>query len=161
MAPEVLRGKTADAGSDVWALGVMLHEMLAGGRPFRGNTGSEVTSPILRDPPPPLPAGVPTGLQTIVRRCLEKEPGRRYQRAGEVRAALQAASTETAVSLATAGLLRPYKTGALAAIVAVVLVVAGAVYLGTRPPVPADGEAVESAAVSRTGPPLPSSPSRA
>ena len=91
MAPEVLRAETADARTDVWALGVVLHEMLAGTRPFTGKSGSEVTSAILRDAPPPLPARVPAGLQTIVGQCLEKDPRRRYQRAGEVRAAVQAA----------------------------------------------------------------------
>ena len=83
MAPEVLRAETTDARADVWALGVVLYEMLAGERPFTGKSGSEVTSAILRDPPPPLPARVPAGLQTIVRQCLEKDPRRRYQRAGK------------------------------------------------------------------------------
>ena len=78
--------------------GVVLHEMLAGTRPFTGKSGSEVTSAILRDPPPPLPARVPAGLQTIVRQCLEKDPRRRYQRAGELRAAVQAAGAGTEVS---------------------------------------------------------------
>ena len=93
MAPEALRGEPADARSDVWALGVLCYEMLGGQRPFAGATGAEVTSAILRDAPPPLPEAVPDGLQTIVRQCLKKDPAQRYQRAGEVRAALQAAST--------------------------------------------------------------------
>ncbi len=90
MAPEVLRGERADSRSDVWALGVVLYEMASGGRPFAGDTGFELTSAILRDPPPPMPANVPPGLQAIVRRCLSKPPAERYRRAGEVRAALEA-----------------------------------------------------------------------
>jgi TolB-like protein/predicted Ser/Thr protein kinase len=96
MAPEQLRGEGADARSDVWALGVVLHEMAAGARPFRGNTGYELSSAILDQPPPPLPATVPAPLAAVIERCLAKEPGQRYQRGGEVRAALEAvASGET------------------------------------------------------------------
>ena len=98
MAPEALRGEPADARSDVWGLGVLLYEMLGGRRPFAGASGVEVTSAIMRDPPPPLPGGVPEGLQAIVRQCLAKDPAQRYQRAGEVRAALQAADSTPVVS---------------------------------------------------------------
>ena len=67
--------------------------MCIGNRPFRGNTGFEVTSGILREPLPPLPPQVPAGLRTVIERCLEKEPGHRYQRAGEICAALEAVQT--------------------------------------------------------------------
>jgi len=55
MAPEQLKGQPHDARSDVWALGVVLYEMRRGGRPFQGNTGFELTSAILSQPPEPLP----------------------------------------------------------------------------------------------------------
>ncbi len=90
MAPEVLRGERGDSRSDLWALGVILCEMATGARPFTGATGFELTSAILRDPPRPLPAHLPIGLQAIVRRCLAKGPMERYRRAGEIRAALEA-----------------------------------------------------------------------
>lgn len=89
MAPEILRGQEADARTDVWGLGVVLCEMAGGQRPFRGKTGYELSSAILREPPAPLPTSVPASLQRIIDRCLEKEPGQRYQRASEVCAALE------------------------------------------------------------------------
>ena len=90
LAPELLRGQPADARSDVWALGVVLYEMASGRLPFRGRTGFEVTSAIMRDAPPPLPPHVPTSLAVLIHKALAKDPGQRYQRAGEVRAALEA-----------------------------------------------------------------------
>lgn len=100
MAPEVLRGEPADARSDLWGLGVLLYEMAAGKLPFEGQTGFELSSAILREPPAPLPARVPAGLRAIIQRLLAKEPGQRYQRAGEVRAALEALQSGTAIAAA-------------------------------------------------------------
>jgi len=89
MAPEVLRGQPADQRSDIWALGVVLYEIAAGKQPFQGQTGFELTAAILREPPAPLAPQAPAGLRAIIQRCLAKEPGERYQHAGEVRAALE------------------------------------------------------------------------
>jgi serine/threonine-protein kinase len=90
MAPEQLRGQPADARSD-GALGVMLHEMAAGERPFHGRTSFELSSAILSEAPQPLPGRVPPALQGVIARCLSREPGARYRNAGELRAALEAA----------------------------------------------------------------------
>lgn len=95
MAPEQLRGETADARSDIWALGVVLYEMTTGTRPFQGRTGFELSSAILNHASAPLPAHAPPALSAVVERCLRKEPGQRYQRAGEVRAALESIRSGT------------------------------------------------------------------
>src|ERR1700693_4832084 len=89
MAPEQLEGDLVDARSDIWALGVLLYEMASGHRPFSGRSGFALTSGILRDPPPPLPNLVPAGLVTVIRKCVMKDPAARYQKAGEVRSALE------------------------------------------------------------------------
>ncbi len=96
MAPEVLRGEPASTRSDLWSLGVMLHEMATGARPFRGSTGFELSSAILRESPA-LPANLPAGLRAVIERCLEKDPEQRYQRASEVKAALDALFPASAV----------------------------------------------------------------
>jgi photosystem II stability/assembly factor-like uncharacterized protein len=90
MAPEILRGEAGDVRSDLWALGVVLYEAAAGRLPFQGRTTLEVSSSILHQAVPPLPAHVPPGLWSIVQRCLARQPAERYQRASEVKAALDA-----------------------------------------------------------------------
>jgi tRNA A-37 threonylcarbamoyl transferase component Bud32/photosystem II stability/assembly factor-like uncharacterized protein len=100
MAPEVLRGEAGDQRSDLWALGVVLYEAATGQLPFRGRTTYEVSSAILQQPAPPLPAGVPAGLAAVIQRCLAKEPAMRYQHASELQAALEVLQSVSAVQAA-------------------------------------------------------------
>jgi len=87
MAPEQLRGDDVDARTDVFALGVVLYELVSGRRPFRGSNPLEVCTAILRDSPVPLVSlrvGIPPSLGRVVHQCLEKEPNGRYQSANEL-----------------------------------------------------------------------------
>ena len=107
LAPELLHGGAADARSDIWALGVILYQMAAGRLPFEGRTGFALTTAILRDRPAPLPPRVPVGLAALIQKCLEKEPGRRFQTASDVRAALEA-SAHSDLSRPAQGSARPW-----------------------------------------------------
>src|SRR5262245_49034043 len=87
MAPEQLRGEAVDARTDLFSFGVLVYELASGKRPFAGATFADVSSAILRDTPPLLGdtrSDVPTDLERIVGRCLEKQPRERFQTALDV-----------------------------------------------------------------------------
>jgi len=87
MSPEQVEGRAIDARSDLFSLGVMFYEMLAGSRPFKGPSSAALMTAILRDAPKPLQSGredLPESLVRLVGRCLEKRPEDRVQTARDV-----------------------------------------------------------------------------
>jgi serine/threonine-protein kinase len=100
MPPEQAKGKPVDKRADLWSFGCVLYEMLAGHRPFVGETISDVLAKIIeRDPDwNALPAKTPRSIRTLLRRCLEKDPRRRLDSAAVARLEIEEASTTPATN---------------------------------------------------------------
>jgi tetratricopeptide (TPR) repeat protein/predicted Ser/Thr protein kinase len=88
MSPEQTLGKPVDARTDVWALGLVIAEMLTGKHCFQRDTASAVIFAILNEPPPPIPQA-PSALQKIIYRALSKDSAARYDDAGAMAKDLQ------------------------------------------------------------------------
>lgn len=137
MAPEVLRGQPVDARSDLWALGVMLYEMVGGVVPFSGTTPFETANAILHGAPRPLPSKIGPELRRVIDRCLVKDPRGRFQSAAEIRDTLDAISVEArAPTTARTGWSRTARRTAAGALV--VAAAGGAYVTGVLPSAPAD-----------------------
>ncbi len=88
MSPEQAEGKIVDHRSDIFSIGIILYEMATGERPFKGDTAASLLSSILKDKPQPateVNPALPRELGRIIRRCLAKDPTRRYQGALDIR----------------------------------------------------------------------------
>jgi eukaryotic-like serine/threonine-protein kinase len=94
LAPEQVRGDPVDGRADVYAVGLLLYEMLTGRLPFHGDTDMSTALARLSTAPDPLPPGVPAPVAAIVERCLAVDPARRYASAGDLAAALDAAGDD-------------------------------------------------------------------
>ena len=163
MSPEQLRGLGATPQSDVWAVGVMLYEMLAGHPPFQGAYAEALSYAIRHDTPPPLRAArpeVPEEVEQLVFRSLHKDPAVRYASGRELARALRQAQGHTVPldlmtgplhiqpRLGTRGGARIVRLAAVA--VALVAAVMGAAYWYLSRPVPRTFVAVAPVA-NRTG----------
>ena len=99
MSPEQAEGKSVDHRSDIFSIGIILYEMVTGQRPFTGQTAASVLSSIIKETPPSItevnPA-LPELLGRIIRRCLAKDPERRYQTAKDIRNELEELKGELA-----------------------------------------------------------------
>jgi serine/threonine protein kinase len=91
MSPEQAEGKSADVRSDLFSFGCVLYEMLTGQRAFHGGSPVSIVSAMLRDEPKPpreLREAIPSELDRILRRCLRKDPERRFQHSDDLKVAL-------------------------------------------------------------------------
>jgi serine/threonine protein kinase len=106
MSPEQVRGLPVDRRTDIFSFGAVLYEMLTGQRAFRGDSHIETMNAILKEDPPELAEinpGMPTALERIVRRCLEKQPEERFHSAHDLGIALEAVSGSSSASAASLG----------------------------------------------------------
>lgn len=145
MAPEVLEGKEADARVDIFALGAMLYEMVAGRRPFGGESQASLIAAILTAEPAPLTEAAtvtPPALDRLIRRCIAKDPDDRWQSAGDIARQLEgiaeelrlpASGTQTRVpATAPAVLWRRRTAWAVLGVLVLAALGAGAYVLGRR-----------------------------
>lgn len=111
MSPEQVRGRPADARSDIFSFGAILYEMLSGNRAFHRDTAADTMSAILREDPPDLSSTnrqVSPGLDRIIRHCLEKDPESRFHSAHDLAFQLEASTGSEPVPLIPAA---PRRTG--------------------------------------------------
>jgi serine/threonine protein kinase/tetratricopeptide (TPR) repeat protein len=144
MSPEQAKGKELDARTDLFSFGAVLYEMATGTLPFRGDTSAVIFESILnRAPVPPVRINpeVPTRLEEVINKCLEKDRNLRYQHASEIRTDLQRLKRDTesgrlpatAVPVATSDVGMRWKLSIPVALAVVVVAVGSYFYVHRAP----------------------------
>jgi Tol biopolymer transport system component len=136
MSPEQAQGRRTDHRSDIFSMGIVLYEMLAGAAPFRRSTPGETLGAILHDEPPELAraAAIAPALERIVRHCLEKSPDERFQNVRDLIFDLDALPPATWTAYPKRLRVRASRASAATALAVLALVAAG--YFGGRLSVP-------------------------
>src|SRR5262245_35619422 len=143
MAPEQLEGREADARSDIFSFGCVLYEMLTGERAFQAGSQATLIATILDREPKPigsLAPMVPPMLERVVRKCLAKDPDKRWQTAADLKSELEwileSGSSPALPAPIAAERRRTARLGwVLAGVLALALAGTAAAFLGLRPPV--------------------------
>src|SRR5208282_690525 len=133
MSPEQVRGDAADQRSDIFSFGSILYEMLYGQRAFKRSTGAETMTAILNEEPAEFSGrnlAVTPALEKIVRHCLEKQPGQRFQSAHDIAFALESITAISSTTSTPAAAPRRKRWAGLA-IVALILLAAAGLVLGS------------------------------
>jgi serine/threonine-protein kinase len=112
MSPEVIRQQTVDGRADIYALGVMLYQMLTGAVPFNRNNPIDILAAHLNEPPPPMKSvnpsvKVPGALEELVMKCLEKRPSARFRDMQTVMDALRVAEAEMRYGISSGAVATP------------------------------------------------------
>ena len=162
MAPEQARGHRVDARADIWAFGCVLFEMLAGARAFEGIETTDTMAAVLKLDPEwsRMPAGTPTQMTRLVRRCLEKDRRKRLQSIGDARIELEEIGTASTVASppSSVSMRREWIWVAVAAAAALIAIALGAAWLRapavtTAPPIRASVPLPTGLEMDGSGPP--------
>lgn len=140
MSPEQVRGERADYRADIFAFGAVLYEMLSGRRAFHRDTSAETMTAILKEEPAELSgldSATPPALERIVHRCLEKNPGERFQSAYDLAFAIESISRESGPAPVDPAMRKSQGWSVVAAVVALLLV-SVAYWLGRTAAAPGD-----------------------
>jgi tetratricopeptide (TPR) repeat protein len=160
MAPEQVEGKAPDPRTDIWALGCVLYEMATGERPFRGESRASLIASIMGSEPKPVltrQPGAPLRLDKLVRRCLEKDPERRWQSARDLAIEIgslleQSGSTPRILSAQQylVSEVKRHRLGVLIALAALLTAAAGTFFYFNQKPALTDKDTILLAAFENT-----------
>jgi len=152
MAPEQVRGETADARADIFAFGCVLYEMLTGARAFQRDTAAESMTAILReqpDPPREITVDLPPELERVLTRCLEKSAGERFQSARDLSFSLRGVSSSPTTPVSGVAVQPAQRSGKTLPIVGAVVVLLALAVVGwvMLRPATSDAQTFDSLAV--------------